>query len=43
MRAIWYKDWQGQWKKSDLAPTKKNLEWVRKNLALNGQCDVFTA
>jgi len=41
MKTIWYKNWEGKWTKSDLKPTKKNLEYVRKNLALNGQCEIF--
>jgi hypothetical protein len=41
MKSIWYKNWEGEWTKSDLRPTKKNLEYVRKNLALNGQCEIF--
>jgi len=34
MKSIWYKNWEGKWTKSDLKPTKANLEYVRKNLAL---------
>ena len=41
MKTIWYKNSEGKWIKSDLKPTKKNLEYVRKNLALNGQCEIF--
>ena len=42
MKTIWYKNWQNNWVKSNLKPTNKNLEYVRKNLALNGQCEIFT-
>ncbi len=41
MKSIWYKNWLGLWTKSELKATKVNLEYVRKNLALNGQCDIF--
>ena len=41
MKSIGYKNWDGKWAKSDLKPTKANLEYVRKNLALNGQCEIF--
>jgi len=41
MKSIWYKNWEGKWTKSDLKPTKANLEYVRKNLALNGQCEIL--
>ena len=41
MKTLWYKNYEGKWAKSDLSPTKKNLEYVRKNYALNGQCEIF--
>jgi len=41
MKTIWYKNYEGKWVKSDLSPTKKNLEYVRKHYALNGQCEIF--
>ena len=41
MKTIWYKNYEGKWVKSDLNPTKKNLEYVRKHYALNGQCEIF--
>jgi hypothetical protein len=42
MKVIWYKDWQDVWTRSVLKATMRNLEFVRKNLALNGQCGIFT-
>jgi hypothetical protein len=42
MKTIYYKNFDGKWVKSDAKATKANLEWVRKNLALNGQCGIFT-
>jgi hypothetical protein len=42
MKTIWYKDWQDVWTRSVLKATMRNLEFVRKNLALNGQCGIFT-
>ena len=41
MKRIWYKDWQGVWTRSVLKATMRNLEFVRKGLALNGQCGIF--
>jgi hypothetical protein len=41
MKVIWYKDWQDVWTSSVLKATMRNLEFVRKNLALNGQCGMF--
>ena len=41
METIWYKNYEGKWVKSMLPATKKNLEFVRKHYALNGQCEIF--
>jgi hypothetical protein len=41
MKTIYYKDYTGQWVVSELNPTKANLEYVRMNLALNVQCEIF--
>jgi len=41
METLWYKNYEGKWVKSMLPATKKNLEFIRKNYALNGQCEIF--
>jgi hypothetical protein len=41
-KTIYYKDYKGEWAKSSLKATKKNLEKVKKDVALNGQAEIFT-
>ncbi len=36
MKAIFYKNWKGQWIKYNGLPTKKNLVLVKQTLAENG-------
>jgi len=45
MKTIYYKNWLGEWVK-DLSFTsqkqaEKRLSFVRKEKALNGQCEIF--
>lgn len=42
IQTIWYKNWMNEWVIADCPPTKQNLQWVRKNLAQNGVCEIFT-
>lgn len=39
-KAIYYKNWQGEWVKSSLPSSKKYLKYVQKKLALNGQASI---
>jgi hypothetical protein len=41
MKKIWYKNWQDVWVSSPLKANRANLEFVRKNLAQNGVCEIF--
>ena len=40
-KTIYYKNYTGQWVKSNLKATKANLEFIRKQYALNGVCEIF--
>lgn len=41
MKTIYYKNWLGEWVKSEMTPTKKNLEYIRKHWAENGRAEIF--
>jgi hypothetical protein len=41
VKTIWYVNWEGEWKRYSLPATKENLEWVKKNIALNGKAEIF--
>ncbi len=41
MKSIYYKNYLNEWVRSSLVPSNKNLEWVRRNLAQNGVCEIF--
>ena len=36
-KAIFFKTWMGEWERAQKPATKKNLAWVKKHWALNGQ------
>ena len=39
-KIICFKDHFGEWKTSNLEPTKSNLEYIKKHFALNGQATI---
>lgn len=40
-KTIWFINFLNKWEASTMRATLVNLEYVRKNLALNGQCEIF--
>ncbi len=42
MKAIFFKNWQGQWVKDTAKPTEKRLAWIKKHLAENGKATIQT-
>jgi hypothetical protein len=43
MKTIYYKNYLGQWTKSNLKATKKNLAVIKRTKAENGVASIFTA
>ncbi len=43
MKAIYYKNWLGEWTKDTAKPSMKRLAWIKKHKALNGQATMQSA
>ena len=43
MKAIYYKNWLGEWTKDTVKPSLKRLAWIKKHKALNGQATMQSA